>query len=102
MTSPIEIVTALPEVAKAIYSDIVSSTLQEIGKIGVDAVKTFRLALFPLQISAALQDRLALYTPNGLFFGFTFGENIVKEQKTNALNAHDYPRTDRKTTGRTL
>jgi hypothetical protein len=66
MTSPIEIVTALPEVAKAIYSDIVSSTLQEIGKIGVDAVKTFRLALFPLQISAALQDRLALYIDSAI------------------------------------
>jgi hypothetical protein len=51
----------MPEVVKAIYSDAASQTLQEVGKIGVDAAKTFRLALFPLQFSAALQDRLAAY-----------------------------------------
>jgi len=61
MTGPLEIVKAMPEVVKAIYSDVASQTLQEIGKIGVDAVKTFRLALLPLQFSAALQDRLAAY-----------------------------------------
>jgi hypothetical protein len=61
MDSTLETIKALPELAKAVYSDAASKTLQEVGKIGVDAVKTIRLALFPLQISAALQDRLAAY-----------------------------------------
>lgn len=61
MTAPVEMVKAIPEVVKAIYSDALSETLREVGKIGVDAAKTFRLALFPLQFSAALQDRLAAY-----------------------------------------
>lgn len=55
------IVKAAPELAKAVYSDLVEGTLKEIGKIGVDAVKVVRLALFPLQAGAALQDRLAAY-----------------------------------------
>jgi len=56
-----EILKAAPEVAKAAYSDSVAATLKEISKIGVDAAKTLRLALFPLQFTAALQDRLAAY-----------------------------------------
>lgn len=66
MTGPLEIIKAMPDVAKAIYSDAASKTLQEIGKIGVDAVKTFRLALFPLQFSAAYQDRLAAYIDSAI------------------------------------
>ncbi len=42
------------------------------------------------------------YTPNGQHFGFPFYENIVKRPETTALNAHDHPRIDRTTTGRTL
>jgi Abortive infection alpha len=61
MFDPIETIKAAPELAKAIYSDTLSNTLKEVGKIGVDAAKTFHLALFPLQFSAALQDRLAAY-----------------------------------------
>lgn len=61
VTHPIDLIKAAPELAKTAYTDVASKTLQEIGKIGVDAVKTFRLALFPLQFSAALQDRLATY-----------------------------------------
>ncbi|WP_161797617.1 Abi-alpha family protein [Pseudomonas putida] len=49
------------EVAKEAYSDGVKDTIREISKIGVDAVKTLRLALAPLQFSAMLQDRVALY-----------------------------------------
>lgn len=66
MTDPLEILKAMPEVTKSIYSDAASKTLQEIGKIGVDAAKTFRLALFPLQFSAALQDRLAAYIDSAI------------------------------------
>ncbi|MFM0077183.1 Abi-alpha family protein [Paraburkholderia sediminicola] len=48
-----------PEVAKAAYDDTVSGALKETGKIGQDLVKTLRLVLFPLQYTAALQDRLS-------------------------------------------
>ncbi|AME28665.1 DUF4393 domain-containing protein [Burkholderia sp. PAMC 26561] len=47
-----------PEVAKATYEDAVSPALKETGKFGLDLVKTLRLALFPLQYTAMLQDRL--------------------------------------------
>lgn len=57
----VDAVKAAPDLAKAVYSDAVSATLQEVSKIGVDAVKTFRLALFPLQYTSALQDRLSHY-----------------------------------------
>lgn len=50
-----------PELAKEVYTDAAAKTLQEASKIGVDAVKTIRLALFPLQFTAAFQDRLAAY-----------------------------------------
>lgn len=61
MKEILETAKAVPELLKAVYSDAVSGTLQEVGKIGVDAAKTFRLALFPLQFTAALQDRLSQY-----------------------------------------
>ncbi|WP_013208789.1 Abi-alpha family protein [Ralstonia solanacearum] len=48
-----------PELVKEVYSDAVADTLKEAGKIGVDLVKTVRLALFPIQFGAMLQDRLA-------------------------------------------
>lgn len=49
--------TLLPEV----YSDALSLSMKQIGHIGEDALKTFRLILFPLQYTGALQDRLAQY-----------------------------------------
>lgn len=62
MTDPINLLRALPpEVVKEIYTDTASRTLQEVSKIGTDAVKTIRLALFPLQFTSAFQDRLAAY-----------------------------------------
>ena len=49
----------LPEkVAEKAYDDLVSSPAKELGKVGVDVVKTLRLLLAPLQIAAAFQDRL--------------------------------------------
>lgn len=55
------IVASSGKVVEEVYSDAVSASMREASKIGVDAVKTIRLALFPLQFTAALQDRLASY-----------------------------------------
>jgi hypothetical protein len=43
---------------KKIYKDGLAPATQETGKLLADVVKTIRLALAPLQIGAALQDRL--------------------------------------------
>lgn len=62
MVDPVSVLKAVPaEVAKEVYSDAVGGALREVGKMGVDAVKTIRLALFPLQFTAAFQDRVASY-----------------------------------------
>lgn len=47
-----------PEVVKEAYSDVASGPLKELGKFGVDLLKTARLVLFPFQYGAAVQDRL--------------------------------------------
>jgi len=41
-----------------LYDDAVSGPAKEVSKLGVDAVKTARLVLLPLQAAAAFQDRL--------------------------------------------
>lgn len=46
------------KVVEKAYDDIVSSPAKELGKVGTDVVKAMRLLLAPLQIAAALQDRL--------------------------------------------
>jgi hypothetical protein len=51
----------LTQVVNDAYSDGVKSVLSEVSAIGVDALKTVRLALAPLQFAASLQDRLAGY-----------------------------------------
>lgn len=53
---PMEVVA---ELAKEVYSDAVAPAMREFGKMGADAMKTVRLALFPLQYAAMFQDRLA-------------------------------------------
>ena len=53
-----EIITPI---AKEIYSDALAPAMREFGKIGEDAVKVARLALFPIQYGAMLQDRLARF-----------------------------------------
>lgn len=50
-----------PEFVKTVYTDAASATVQELSKIGVDVAKTIRLVFFPLQYTAAFQDRLAAY-----------------------------------------
>lgn len=45
-----------PEVLKEIYKDVASQPLIEASNLGTDIVKTGRLILAPLQITAALQD----------------------------------------------
>jgi hypothetical protein len=54
------------EVIQAAYSDEVSDTLKEVGKISVDFAKTARLLLFPVQFGAMLQDRLARHLRNAI------------------------------------
>lgn len=56
-----DVIAGSGKVVEQVYSDAVSDSMKEISKIGVDAVKTFRLALFPLQFTSAIQDRLANY-----------------------------------------
>lgn len=53
-------------VVKDAYSDAVAPAMREFGKMGEDAVKVARLALFPLQYGALLQDRLARYLAKAL------------------------------------
>lgn len=53
-------------VIKEIYSDAVAPAMREFGKIGEDAVKVARLALFPVQYGGMLQDRLARYLAKAL------------------------------------
>jgi hypothetical protein len=57
----VELPTEVGELAKAVYSDGVKEIFREISKIGVDAAKTLRLALTPLQFTAMLQERVAMY-----------------------------------------
>ena len=54
-----ELVKALlPEkVVEMAYDDLVSGPARDLGKVGADIVKTMRLLLVPLQITAAFQDR---------------------------------------------
>jgi hypothetical protein len=51
--------SAPTEVVKAVYDDTASPAMKELGKIGLDLVKSVRWVLFPLQFGAARQDRLA-------------------------------------------
>lgn len=46
---------------KAAYDDGLSSGMQETGKALTDVIKVIRLALFPIQYGAALQDRYASF-----------------------------------------
>ncbi|TDF58120.1 DUF4393 domain-containing protein, partial [Cupriavidus sp. L7L] len=62
-----ELIKLVPsEVVKEVYSDAVADTLKEASKLGVDLVKTLRLALFPIQYGAMLQDRLARHLRSSL------------------------------------
>ncbi len=57
----VELPAEVGELAIEVYSDGAKETFREMSKIGVDAAKTFRLALIPLQFTAMLQDRVATY-----------------------------------------
>lgn len=54
-----EVSVDLSKVAEDFYTEAAKDSIQEVSKIGVDAVKTIRLALLPLQLTAAYQDRVA-------------------------------------------
>src|SRR4051812_9650612 len=49
------------KVAERLYDDGVSPPAQELGSMGVDIVKAFRLFTAPLQLAAAYQDRLVAF-----------------------------------------
>jgi hypothetical protein len=52
---------AAPEVVKEAYGDLASDSFKQVGKLGEDIIKTVRLVLFPIQLAAAVQDRLGGY-----------------------------------------
>jgi Abortive infection alpha len=47
-----------PEVMRDMYRDLASPPLRQFGRFGEDFVKAVRLALFPIQLAAAFQDRV--------------------------------------------
>lgn len=55
-----------PAVIEQTYTDLAKETLKEVSKIGVDAAKTLRLVLFPLQFGSYFQDKLARYISRAL------------------------------------
>ena len=62
-----DLIKAIPnEVIKTTYDDALSLALKEMGKMGEDLVKSFRLVLFPLQYAAFFQDRLAKHLKKSL------------------------------------
>ncbi|MEZ8542148.1 Abi-alpha family protein [Vibrio splendidus] len=79
-----EIVTSAPKVIERAYSDGVSNTLQEASKIGVDAAKTIRLMLFPLQFGAMAQDRLAKYIGKSI-------DNVPPENRIEPAGSLAFP-----------
>lgn len=48
-----------PKVVEVAYDDAASPAMKELGKLGLDLIKTVRWVLSPLQFIAARQDRLA-------------------------------------------
>lgn len=52
------------KVVERAYDDALSSPMIEVSKIGVDAIKTARLVLAPLQIAATFQDRFENFLKN--------------------------------------
>jgi hypothetical protein len=47
-----------PEVMRDAYRDLASPPLKQFGRFGEDFIKAARLALFPIQLAAAFQDRV--------------------------------------------
>lgn len=83
-----EIVKSAPKVIEEAYSDGVSDTLQEASKIGVDALKTIRLMLFPLQFGAMAQDRLAKYIAKSI-------DSVSPEDRIEPAESLAFPLADK-------
>src|SRR5882757_1187535 len=49
------------ETMKKFYDDGLSPSVQELGKMMTDIIKTFRLFTAPVQLTASYQDRLSKY-----------------------------------------
>ncbi|WP_080992814.1 Abi-alpha family protein [Pseudomonas fulva] len=62
----VEVKLDLTPTLETTYQDAVSPLLQEAGKLGTDVVRTFRLALFPLQLASYYQQRLENYLSEAL------------------------------------
>jgi len=75
---------AVKETIQPIYKDTLSPALNEIGKIGYDAVKTIRLFTAPIQYGAYLQTRLEKHLEKAL-------KNISKEEMVKPHNAIQMP-----------
>jgi hypothetical protein len=58
---------------KAIYDDAVSPAARQLGALGEDTLKAVRLALFPIQLAAAAQDRFRRFVVDAV--------NRVPEEK---------------------
>ena len=56
----IKVSADLTKVTELAYTDGVSPALKEVSGLGVDILKTLRLALLPIQYSAMLQDKLSM------------------------------------------
>lgn len=76
------------KVAGEIYSDTASNTLKEASKIGVDFAKTIRLALAPLQFTAALQDRLARHIDKAI-------RQVPEENRTTPIESVFLPTAEK-------
>ena len=55
----IKVSADLTKLTEQAYADCLSPALKEVSGLGVDILKTIRLALLPIQYSAMLQDRLS-------------------------------------------
>lgn len=62
----IELKLDLSKTVESAYDDVASPLLKELSKIGVDVVKTFRLATLPFQYGAYFQDRLTRHFSEAL------------------------------------
>lgn len=62
----VEVKLDLTPALQSTYQDAASPLLQEVGKLGADAIRMVRLALFPVQLASHYQKRLENYLSQAL------------------------------------
>lgn len=72
------------EVLKEAYKDALSPAFRQLGEFGAEVVKTARLALFPIQYTATLQDRLANHLKKSI-------EQIPEENRVQPIESLALP-----------